>query len=328
MAFAEPDVLATGSYDGEIVVRSLGSGCLIGRLRVGEEGERGRSVDKVLFLHSRLNLQNTAHLLSSGSDGQIRWWNTHDMYLMLSYDGTHGRNEGIFSMATNPHNTVLVTGDTAGYITVWDIGSTCVGVCHRAGEGMACKNVFRAHLRSVVSLDLVVDGDQEAVVSASTDCTVRMFTLTGQYIGTFGQTMPWDLYNPSTYAYPSRPPEITLDEVDESNDEPTCNNQGEQASTVISSVKSPPAKPETSHRAMTATRTPKPFSPSTQTPTYKTWYAKSKFAEKFIAHPSRRPRILPPLTHTKPGCGGVAGTFHRLEPYELAEVGRVGREKK
>ncbi|KAI9099891.1 WD40-repeat-containing domain protein [Phlyctochytrium arcticum] len=321
MAFAEPDLLATASYDGEIVLTSLGSGSVIGRLTTADDGERGRSIDKVLFLHSRLHLPKTGHLLSSGSDGYIRWWNTYQNELMLTHDGTPGRNEGIFSMATNPTNTILVTGDTEGFISVWDISETCMGTRPR---GMIRTGIFRAHMRSVVSLDLM-DG-YDAVVSASTDCTVRVFTLQGHYIGTFGQPTPWDITNPSTYAHPMKPTEIADFEAAVA----AARESQLEASQVSPDTTDPeyPTSPSGAYgRAPPSQHGARPPpTPVTPTPTYQTWYAKTQFAEK-VTRPPRRPRNLPRMSHPK-YISGATGIFHRLEPYELAEIGRVGRDKK
>ena len=40
---------------------------------------------------------------------------------------------------------------------------------------------WRAHLNSIVSVDLAED--KGLIITASTDCCVRMFTLNGRYIG-------------------------------------------------------------------------------------------------------------------------------------------------
>jgi len=69
----------------------------------------------------------------------------------------------------------------------------------------SCLTSYRAHCSSIVTLDYV--NSMELVVSASTDCCVRLFTLNGKYIGTFGQKQPWDsLENPINLKKPRRIP--------------------------------------------------------------------------------------------------------------------------
>ena len=49
---------------------------------------------------------------------------------------------------------------------------------------------FRAHAQSIVSLDYIET--KMLLVSASNDCCVRLWTITGCFLGTFGQK---DLFN-------------------------------------------------------------------------------------------------------------------------------------
>ena len=48
---------------------------------------------------------------------------------------------------------------------------------------------YRAHLRPIISIGYA--NDQEILITSSVDCTVRLFTLTGRYIGFMGQTNSW-----------------------------------------------------------------------------------------------------------------------------------------
>jgi hypothetical protein len=50
---------------------------------------------------------------------------------------------------------------------------------------------FRAHAEDITDIQLI--GKQ--IVTCSTDCTVRMFTKKGEFIGVFGQQKLWDIYN-------------------------------------------------------------------------------------------------------------------------------------
>ncbi|CAF1256928.1 unnamed protein product [Adineta steineri] len=50
---------------------------------------------------------------------------------------------------------------------------------------------YRAHLRPITSI--VYANDREIVITSSIDCTIRLFTLTGRYIGFMGQSVSWGL---------------------------------------------------------------------------------------------------------------------------------------
>ncbi|XP_071485402.1 WD repeat-containing protein on Y chromosome-like [Diadema antillarum] len=50
-------------------------------------------------------------------------------------------------------------------------------------------NSFRAHLKSITFIDYAED--KQLILTGSTDCSVRLWTLSGRYIGTFGQKGGW-----------------------------------------------------------------------------------------------------------------------------------------
>ncbi|KAJ3160300.1 hypothetical protein HDU88_007978 [Geranomyces variabilis] len=346
MAFCPPDLLATASYDGEIVLSNL---------------------------EQRMHLPDAANLVSSGSDGIVRWWNTRDMQLRLEQDASDDGScrEGIFSICVNTANTILITGDAGGVISVWDIRYACLTVGDETPMDLV--HTFKAHVRSVASIDLT---NLDVIVSASTDCTVRMWTLTGDYIGTYGQPTPWDLSNPSTFAI-TKPPEIAQFESDTAEklqrketedgekDEDAfyaesglgiaaaadsggsgskgggIGGSGAADSVVVGSQRrSSPPKTAASGRKP---ETPGPQRPPTQsgdgnerddmaalTSPYRTFYANSLYATSKLTTHRRRPRALPPLNHGK--AFPVGGIFHCLQPYELGDTGigannflRVGR---
>ena len=61
---------------------------------------------------------------------------------------------------------------------------------------------WMAHSAEVTSLQLIGLEREPLVLSASADATVRLWTLKGHYIGTFGQGKAWDLDQPSSFQHP------------------------------------------------------------------------------------------------------------------------------
>ncbi len=61
---------------------------------------------------------------------------------------------------------------------------------------------WKAHSQEVVSVEYVPHETRPLVLSASGDGTVRLWTLEGHFIGTFGQEQPWDLKSPATFQHP------------------------------------------------------------------------------------------------------------------------------
>ena len=68
-------------------------------------------------------------------------------------------------------------------IQIWDISDYCVSVTgptpsHEAPPGLLC---WKAHMMGVVSIDLAED--KSLIITASTDCCVRLWTMQGRHIG-------------------------------------------------------------------------------------------------------------------------------------------------
>lgn len=53
--------------------------------------------------------------------------------------------------------------------------------------------------------------NQNCLITSSTDCTVRLWTLDGHFIGTFGQPLKWDIYDSSSYQHPMAPYDVLVD---------------------------------------------------------------------------------------------------------------------
>lgn len=205
------------------------------------------SIDKVLFLRNREPNKDTAFLLTS-VEGCIQAWSVQGCLLGEFDVTTHAEDESVLAMQSDELNHVLFTGDSMGYIKVWDISSYCLknnssqgkrstspldafakqrqnptlftpNMFRRPGGSASsngssknssssidntadntrsspvCLTSYRGHCRSIVSIDYVED--KQLIVTASTDCFIRLWTINGKYLGTFGQNA-WDsLENPA-----------------------------------------------------------------------------------------------------------------------------------
>ncbi|KAI8844168.1 WD40-repeat-containing domain protein [Chytridium lagenaria] len=209
MAFCKPNYLVTGGYDGEIILTNFQSGHVIHRMKwpgAEEKDNPNRSIDKVLFLTTRVENIAACSLLSSGADGFVRWWNITTGELYWEMDATNGRGEGIYSMCTNESNHLLAIADAVGNVKVFDIVDTCIDEREIISPPELISS-FRAHTKCVVSIEFM-DGD--FLLTGSTDGTARIFTSYGDFVGTLGQDNLWDLSEPETYAHPLRPPDVEM----------------------------------------------------------------------------------------------------------------------
>jgi len=203
------------------------------------------SVDKVIFLQHREPHKQTATLILS-VDGTIQAWSVQGG-LLGQFDATGRRNdESVLALKSDDLNHILFTGDSLGYVKIWDISEYCVRKHEGQGQarspspldqfskrkqqsnnslaGLFKKSkptedsssssslsnskssvfdpicnppemlvAFRGHGKSIVSIDYCET--KQFIITASTDCYVRLWTINGKYLGTFGQKTPWETLN-------------------------------------------------------------------------------------------------------------------------------------
>ncbi|XP_078488317.1 WD repeat-containing protein on Y chromosome-like [Ciona intestinalis] len=187
------------------------------------------SIDKLIFLQSRPHKPHAATLLSSGAMGWVHAWSVHPQGGLLGqFVAAHRDGESVLSMATDEQNKILITGDSSGYVTIWDIETYCYkqpvqqrrrgaafdllqirlqhdnqmteeSVKMLSQRRMLKLNIippnvvqyFRAHVGSVNDINYI--NEKELFLTSCSDGTVRLWTIGGMYIGTFGQKHQWNL---------------------------------------------------------------------------------------------------------------------------------------
>eukprot|EP00057_Strongylocentrotus_purpuratus_P002746 XP_003725163.1 PREDICTED: WD repeat-containing protein on Y chromosome [Strongylocentrotus purpuratus] len=263
--YSPPSLLATASFDGEILIWSLETQKISVRLRRGqptiisqklkavlsmlgvnpfaikkktndmdltsEERSKVRSrpnsrhrrthkqpegfsqapVEKLLFLASRLSggMSDSAVLVSSEA-GHLHFWaiygqKRHHRGSFYSSDSAK-EEESVLALSTNADNSLLITGDTMGHVYIWGIANHCIYATNVEDNSRPpLIKSWKAHDATVVSVEYINHSCGQFILTASTDFTARLWTIEGHFVGTFGQTMNWDLMNPNTYEHPNDP---------------------------------------------------------------------------------------------------------------------------
>ncbi|XP_078600786.1 cilia- and flagella-associated protein 337-like isoform X2 [Branchiostoma floridae x Branchiostoma japonicum] len=225
VATCPPNLLATSAYDGKVIVWNMVSGHIYCHLVSPElrsntcsssddeddnrlkQDTSDLSIKKVLFLKSRAGKKDAAQLIASGPKGQIHFWNIFQGGHLYGLVNGSKKQGTVTSMILNASDTVLYTTDSIGFVYVWDIDGFC-----EDGEAPippALIRDWRAHTQSITGMDLIEE--HNIVITCALDCTVRVWTLDGNFVGTFGQPDPWDIYNPSTYSHPMVPYDVLVD---------------------------------------------------------------------------------------------------------------------
>uniref|UniRef100_A0A3B5ACJ7 WD40 repeat domain 95 n=1 Tax=Stegastes partitus TaxID=144197 RepID=A0A3B5ACJ7_9TELE len=171
VAQCPPSLLATSSYDGEIIVWNVISGSVQCRLVCPLAAQR-RDVEGDYWSLKNLKVKQlslTTALLSSGAKGQDCVW------------------EGLRQMIS--------------------VGEMLPGVPLVLPE---MPSPISSSVSLFWSSLQIVDNDQ-VVLTSSTDHTVRLWSAQGEFIGTFGQPESWNVHIPSSWMHPGVPFEVLID---------------------------------------------------------------------------------------------------------------------
>ena len=184
--------------------------------------EANTSIEKILFLNSRVHHPETASMLASGDLGWVFAWSVHRQGGLLGqFTATSNDNESVTSMVCSKNGDTLVTADSEGYIRAWSIDTYCIHSNVRRNRmrqrtGMMPKinitedvvlsdkrnrqinnippdQIFQFHAHIAPITVLAYCDMMDVLFSSSADGAVRVWAMTGKYIGTFGQKRLWNL---------------------------------------------------------------------------------------------------------------------------------------
>ncbi|XP_063806779.1 WD repeat-containing protein on Y chromosome-like [Pseudophryne corroboree] len=191
-----PNLLASLSYDGEVIVWNMSSGRIQSKIDTSHHFESAgikstdNTISKILFLASRTaDLHVAASLVSNGPLGTVNFWNVYNRGKLAASFRPSKIGTQICSLAVTNDNTLLYVSDDLGYIYIYDIKD--YALCQTEKNPPKCIGQWRAHVDIITTLEVIQD--EKVVLTCSKDRAVRLFSLTGELIGTFGQADPWML---------------------------------------------------------------------------------------------------------------------------------------
>lgn len=172
-------------------------------------------------------------VVTVSAEGVLRFWHMASGHLLLELEAACEPNESLTALAIEETNTFLVTGDSGGYVRLWDVAAMAdysselpaaldvrsAAYAPPPSESVRVLLTWRAHTRSVIAAEYLTG--ISGFLTAGADCTARMWSLAGEQIGVFGQAVPWDLAERSTWldseavqvGVPSRHKDLPLAEV-------------------------------------------------------------------------------------------------------------------
>ncbi|XP_054845639.1 WD repeat-containing protein 49-like [Eublepharis macularius] len=200
VASCPPHFLATSSFDGEVLIWNLVSGHLCSRLTtIGraamEGGTEDLTINKIIFLLSKMERKKTAAMLvASGPRGYITLWNISGQGKLLAYFSSSKEKTTVSDIAVSNNYSLLCAGDQQGYLSIWNIAKYATNGPEDKPPPLL-RN-WRVHNYSVTSVVLTTDYH---LLTSSLDCSVKLWSLEGEYIGMFGQKEPWDIKEKSSW---------------------------------------------------------------------------------------------------------------------------------
>ncbi|KAF7700317.1 hypothetical protein HF521_003275 [Silurus meridionalis] len=215
IAQCPPTLIATGSYDGEIIVWNVVSGHILCRFLTplpphADHAEVvKRSVLNLVFLKTRAldsAFNSAASLLSSGTEGYVHFWNVLNGGKCFTSFMASRHQQQVTKLAVTQDDRLLFAADHIGYVCVYDIKDCAI--THEQNHPKTL-NFWRAHISSITGLQ-IIENDQ-VLLTSSLDCTVRLWSIHGEFIGTFGQPDQWSLQTASSWQHPAVPYEILVD---------------------------------------------------------------------------------------------------------------------
>ncbi|KAM4624514.1 cilia- and flagella-associated protein 337 [Polymixia lowei] len=197
-------VVATASHDGEVIVWRLDTQGPLLRLQRDAQAGVAPPVDSLLFLQHRAGdrRRRSRAVLVSSQAGCLCFWNiaghTHTPGQFYAPDQP---GECVLELSSDQlNNSILVSGDTTGWLQVWDIShyaldNTQEPVCERPPL-LRC---WKAHMGALVSVEVLEHADRLVFLTASVDGSAGLWTADGEHVGSFGQGTLWNITDPATY---------------------------------------------------------------------------------------------------------------------------------
>ncbi|XP_038592361.1 WD repeat-containing protein on Y chromosome isoform X3 [Micropterus salmoides] len=199
-------VIATGSHDGEVIIWRLETkGAVLHLQRLTRRGVVP-PVDSLLFLQHRAGdrkLKNRGVLVSSQAGCLCFWSITGQTQTYGQFYAPEQPGERVISLSSDRlKNTILVSGDTTGWLQIWDICHFALDIQHEpVCERPPLLQCWKAHKGALVSVEVLEVVDRLFILTASADGSAGLWTVDGDLVGSFGQEVLWNNTDPATYQW-------------------------------------------------------------------------------------------------------------------------------
>ncbi|CAF0779903.1 unnamed protein product [Adineta ricciae] len=207
-AFA-PQLLATGSIDGDICIWNTSSELFVRRLDQRkrpvnhqhvqlQDNSADFALTTLSFLDKRItsstnNSSTGANLVSCGGLGFVRFWNAHLGKLIGEFQA-HTDVAAII-MEIDVRNKYLGTGDVNGLVKIWNIEEYCLqsNWSDLITDLPPLLAEFSSHTDLITCIDFLEKDSRTFILTSSADGSVVLSDINGNPYGIFGQPNQWHL---------------------------------------------------------------------------------------------------------------------------------------
>uniref|UniRef100_A0A1I8PB56 WD repeat-containing protein on Y chromosome n=1 Tax=Stomoxys calcitrans TaxID=35570 RepID=A0A1I8PB56_STOCA len=182
------------------------------------------SVQAVLFLQTRPMTTEHGTVLVALHSGIIQVYSHHRRGGFLKqFDAIHKTGDCVSAMTTDRENRFLFTGTAFGYIKIWLIENFCVPESEKVPINMPLLRLqfiflqnerfltrakravrrqpwplllssYKGHMKGIKTLAYI--SKPKILITGSHDCSCRLWSLGGRYLGTLGTLLPWMTFSP------------------------------------------------------------------------------------------------------------------------------------
>ena len=155
------------------------------------------AVESLAVLDRERRVLPDSVLVAGAADGWMRLWSVRTMTLLAEVQVCTAEGEGLQDVCCEPSATLLLCGDSNGRLHVYDASDLSTYWLAWQAQGSVVNEhsgapvlesasvlqplyTWRAHTRAITRLAYLTG--VEGVLSSSTDCTVRLWTLSGEQV--------------------------------------------------------------------------------------------------------------------------------------------------
>ncbi|KAJ3262291.1 WD40 repeat domain 95 [Boothiomyces macroporosus] len=176
ITFCAPNILASSSIDGAIVIWNLESGSM--RTEKNDQLKRP--------------LGDQTPLFTCYADGCLRIWDIHENKLLKEYNCQLLDDEGLTCISYNSDATILAVGGSYGHVRLVDLKNLLECIGDQSCEVLNVIKHWRSHVQSLVGVGFVETHD--LMLTCAKDAVVRLWTKQGLHLGSFGD-QPWHFFD-------------------------------------------------------------------------------------------------------------------------------------